>query len=591
MMKPRTTRCFLNLFFLTFLMPTFLAAQNDLAVGVRVNIDTALISASRTFTVTVYNEGHTTVTGVHLSTVFAAGLGSITSSTATGSYAANDWNIGTISAATDSVMLTLTTTVTGEGVQTLTAQIAAMVEADGDSSPNNNSFIEDDLKIGCLSVPIYYCDGATIDLTATATAGMTYEWYKDGVLITGATSQTYNIAAIGSYTYTATSGSLGTCSGSTCCPIIVRYLPTPNLATTPVSICNGSSTDLTARVTDNNGTTGTTTFYPTSADATAQTNALGSSTVSPTTTTTYYVRKNVTTNGYTCNDIKSIVITVHTVPDLATTPVSICNGSSTDLTARVTDNNATTGTTTFYPTMADATAQTNALGSSTVSPTTTTTYFARKNTSTSPSCSDIESIVVTVHTVPDLATTPVAICNGSSTDLTARVTDNNATTGTTTFYPTMADATAQTNALGSSTVSPTTTTTYFVRKNTSTSPSCSDIKSIVITVNTPVTAGTGTNPGNICQAGSGIATVSLASQLAGATTGGTWAQQSGTAVGSALNTSTGALNVNGLAVGTYVFRYTITATAPCPSDTEDITITIEACCKPDICLPVTVVRN
>ena len=418
MMKLRATRRFLNLLFLTFLVPTFLAAQNDLAVGVRVNIDTALISASRTFTVTVYNQGHTTVTGVHLSTVFTTGLGSITSSTATGSYAANDWNIGTISAATDSVMLTLTTTVTAEGVQTLTAQITAMVEADGDSSPNNNSLIEDDLTIGCLSVPIYYCDGATINLTATATAGMTYMWYKDGVLIAGATSQTYNITAIGSYTYTATSGSLGTCSGSTCCPIVVRYVPTPSLATTPVSICNGSSTNLTARVTD-----------------------------------------------------------------------------------------------------------------------------------------------------------------------------NNATTGTMTFYPTMADATAETNALSSSTVSPTTTTTYFVRKNTSTTPSCSDIKSIVVTVNTPVTAGTGTNPGNICQAGSGIATVSLAGQLTGATTGGTWAQQSGTSVGSALNTSTGALNVNGLAVGIYVFRYTITATTPCPSDTKDITITIEACCKPDICLPVTVVRN
>ena len=204
MMKLRATRRFLNLLFLTFLVPTFLAAQNDLAVGVRVNIDTALISASRTFTVTVYNQGHTTVTGVHLSTVFTTGLGSITSSTATGSYAANDWNIGTISAATDSVMLTLTTTVTAEGVQTLTAQITAMVEADGDSSPNNNSLIEDDLTIGCLSVPIYYCDGATINLTATATAGMTYMWYKDGVLIANANQYSLSVNSQGNYTVLVT---------------------------------------------------------------------------------------------------------------------------------------------------------------------------------------------------------------------------------------------------------------------------------------------------------------------------------------------------------------------------------------------------
>lgn len=583
----------LGLAFVALLFPFLASAQHDLSVGVTVNIDTANIGASRTFTVTVYNQGGTTVTGVHLSTVFTSGLTSVTGTPSVGTYAANDWDIGTISAATPSVTLTLTTTASAESVQTLTAQISAMVETDGDSSPNNNDLKEDDLKVGCLSVPIYYCDGATINLTATATAGMTYQWYKDAVLISGAVSQTYNITAIGSYTYTATSGTLGTCSGSTCCPIIVRYVPTPALTTTPISICNGSSTDLTLRATDGNSTTGTTVFYPTMADATAQTNALASTTVSPTTTTTYYVRKNVTTNGYTCNDIKSIVVTVHAVPNLTTTPVSICNGSSTDLTLRVTDANGTTGTTTFYPTMADATAETNALASSTVSPTATTTYFVRKNTSTAPICNDIKSIVVTVHAVPSLTTTDATICTGSNIDLAGQVTDANSTTGTTTFYPTMADATAQTNALASSTVSPTATTTYFVRKNTSTSPSCFDIKSLIITVNATATAGTGTNPANVCQAGSGIATMNLETQIAGETAGGAWSQIANGAptVGTALNTTTGALNLNGLAVGTYVFRYTVKPAAPCPTDTEDITVVIEACCPAVICLPVTVVRN
>jgi hypothetical protein len=243
--------------------------------------------------------------------------------------------------------------------------------------------------------------------------------------------------------------------------------------------------------------------------------------------------------------------------------------------------------------MADATAETNALASATVSPTTTTTYYVRKNTSTSPSCNDIKSIVVTVNTVPSLTTTDATICTGSNIDLTGQVTDANSTTGTTTFYPTMADATAQTNALGSSTVSPTATTTYYVRKNTSTTPSCSDIKSLIVTVNSTVTAGTVTNPANTCQAGSGIATMNLEGQLAGETTGGKWSQIANAAptVGTALNVNTGALNLNGLAVGTYVFRYTVKATAPCPTATADVTVVIEACCPAVICLPVTVVRN
>jgi Domain of unknown function DUF11 len=594
---------FLSIAVVAMMLPSFLFAQNDLSVGIRVNLDTANIGASRTFTVTVYNKGKTAVTGVRLSTVFTAGFTSVVGSTATGTFAANDWNIGAISAATDSVSLTLTTTVSGEGVQTLTAQISAMVEPDGDSAPNNNDLREDDIHITCVSVPIYYCDGSTVDLTATASfsgAGVTYQWYKNGGLLAGETNQTYRITSIGSYSYTATGGSIGTCSGSMCCPIIVRYVPTPTLVTTAVSICSGSSTDLAARVTDSNTATfalGTTSFYPTMADATAQTNALASTTVSPTTTTTYYVRKNVTTNGYTCNDIKTIVVTVNPLPTLVTTPVSICNGSSTDLAARVNDTNAATmgtGSIVFYPTMADATAETNALASTTVSPTTTTTYFVRKNTTSTPVCNTIASFIVTVHAVPTLVTTPLTICNGSSTDLASRVTDSNGSTsatGTITFYPTMADATAETNALASSTVSPTATTTYYVRKNTPTSPVCNDIESIVITVNATVTAGTGTNPANTCQAGSGILSMDLAAQIAGETTGGTWSQPSGTSVGSALNTTTGALNLNGLAVGTYVFRYTVTATAPCPTDTEDITVIIEACCPTNICLPVMVVRN
>ena len=405
---------------MALLFPFLASAQHNLSVGVTVDIDTANIGASRTLTVTVYNQGGTTVTGVHLSTVFTSGLTAISGTTSAGTYAANDWNIGTISAATASVTLTRTTTASTESVQTLTAQISAMNETDGDSSPNNNDLKKDDLKVGCLSVPIYYCDGATINLTATATAGMTYQWYKNGTLILSESNQTYTITAIGSYTYTATSGSLGTCSGSTCCPIIVRYVPTPALSTTPVTICTGSSTDLTLQVTD-----------------------------------------------------------------------------------------------------------------------------------------------------------------------------NNSTTGTTTFYLTLADATAQTNALASLTVSPTTTTTYYVRKNTSTTPSCNDIKSILVTVNSTVTAGTGTNPANICQAGSGIAPLNLDAQITGQTIGGKWSQIANAAptVGTALNTTTGALNLNGLAVGTHVFRYTVKATAPCPSDTEGITVIIEACCPAVICLPVTVVRN
>jgi hypothetical protein len=118
---------------------------------------------------------------------------------------------------------------------------------------------------------------------------------------------------------------------------------------------------------------------------------------------------------------------------------------------------------------------------------------------------------------------------------------------------------------------------------------CRPVQEIQITVSPLVSAGTATNPAPICQNGSGLTNIDLLSQLAGESTGGTWSQISGTAVGAALSGSI--LNPNGLASGTYIFRYTVTGIAPCPNDTEDVTVTIQTCCPPKICVGVTAVKN
>jgi hypothetical protein len=121
--------------------------------------------------------------------------------------------------------------------------------------------------------------------------------------------------------------------------------------------------------------------------------------------------------------------------------------------------------------------------------------------------------------------------------------------------------------------------------------SCRPAQEIKISVSPAVTAGTGTNPAPICQGGSGLANVDLFTQLAGEMTGGAWSQTAGASVGTALDTATGILNPNGIANGTYTFRYTVMGIAPCPNDTEDVMVTIQTCCPPKICLPITVTRN
>jgi SdrD B-like domain len=174
------------------------------------------------------------------------------------------------------------------------------------------------------------------------------------------------------------------------------------------------------------------------------------------------------------------------------------------------------------------------------------------------------------------------ICNGSSINLFAQA---SSVSGILTYSTDGINWLALNNPTN---LTPSVSTTYFVKD--SLIFGCFDVDTLQITVNQPVTAGTGTNPSAVCQAGSNLSNIDLFTQLAGETSGGIWSQTNGTAVNSALNTMTGALNINGLAAGSYVFRYSVTAVSPCANDTEDITITIQNCCPATICLPATIAK-
>jgi SdrD B-like domain len=115
----------------------------------------------------------------------------------------------------------------------------------------------------------------------------------------------------------------------------------------------------------------------------------------------------------------------------------------------------------------------------------------------------------------------------------------------------------------------------------------------VCTCLSPVNAGTAVaNPIILCQTATGLAPIDLLGQLNNEDTGGTWVQTGGVLVGGKLNAVSGSLNPNGLAVGSYTFRYTVTGTAPCPNATADVTVGIQQCCPPTIiCLPMTITKH
>ncbi len=252
----------------------------------------------------------------------------------------------------------------------------------------------------------------------------------------------------------------------------------PSITGRDTAICSGESVDLGTLL---NGDTIGTVGYGTTFG-----NYTGSQTVSPTSTTTYFVRDSAESLG--CVDTAQITITVSN-PSITGRDTAICSGESVDLGTLL--NGDTIGTVGYGTTFGNYT------GSQTVSPTSTTTYFVR-DSAESLGCVDTAQITITVSN-PSITGRDTAICSGESVDLGTLL--NGDTIGTVGYGTTFG------NYTGSQTVSPTSTTTYFVRDSAE-SLGCVDTAQIVVTVTAPFITGRDTT---ICS----TETVDLATLLTG----------------------------------------------------------------------------
>ena len=177
-----------------------------------------------------------------------------------------------------------------------------------------------------------YCSQDSVTLAPANTTDYTnFTWYGNSVApaneITAGTAASFNVdpTRLGNNTiYVTAPGGTFILTSEYATPagcatkndtLVINFLPVPDLAVVADTICQaaGESVDLATLATDNNGTTGTTAWYPTLSDAQAETNALASTTVSPASTTKYYIRKNTTATDATsapCYDIDSVSIEV-----------------------------------------------------------------------------------------------------------------------------------------------------------------------------------------------------------------------------------------------------------------------------------------
>ena len=409
------------------------------------NMDTQ--TASVNYTVTYNKALDSTIKSCCVPPLIPSNLTATPSSICVGSSAvlSATCSSGTLKWATD---LAFTTAVASTTVlPTVTTTYYARCENGGCNSPVASVIVTvNPIPATPTITPLVanICSGTSTSLTASGCEAGTVNWYIQGNPAIQATGNSYSASPTITTTYYATC-TIGTCVSLASSPATVTVLTapaSPSISVSDNSICVGSSVTLTAT-----SCTGTLNWFKDG-------NLIGTGLTlsdSPSASAVY----TATCNGsgaVSCSTPanSTLNVTVNPIPAVPTVSPSdtICAGSSVQISATGCTGNQVTSW---------SNGQTGANIS--VSPTATTSYTAQCVDPIS-GCSSAMSVAlkITVNqspsTPPSGTGNPPAICVGKSSILTAGV----CSVGTATWY---LDS-AMTTLLPSTTVSPITTTTYFV---------------------------------------------------------------------------------------------------------------------------------
>ena len=445
-------------------------------------------------------------------------------------------------------------------------------------------------------------DGSSSNITLSQTGGALgtgayWVWYTSGTYsLASRIDSTYSNDAslvISSPTtttiyYLRAEGNQAPCNNTSGSSVTVT-VNQPSIAATAVnasstSICRGTGITLT----QTGGSLGTGASWKWYSDNTFTTlvgtgsGSTASISVSPTVTTTYYVRAEGTTSpcaGTVSDNSVSVTVTVNQPSSAATavtaSSTTICNGTAITLS----ETGGTLGTGATWEWYSDN-AYTNHIGSGnglSVSPAATATYYVRAEGTASPCTVNVgnnaKSVTVTVRQ-PSVAATAVnasstAICRGTNTTLT----QTGGSLGTGAGWKWYSDNTFTTlvgtgsGATASLTVSPTVTTTYYLRAEGTTSPCTATISDNTINVTVTVTiapnAGTITGTNTICPNGT-------TTFVSNGDAGGIWV--SGTPAVATVNASTGVITPG--SVGSSLISYTVTGYGGCADATASRTVNV-----------------
>ena len=384
------------------------------------------------------------------------------------------------------------------------------------------------------SGPTTFCIGGSVTLTSSA--GSTYLWS------TGATTQSINVTAAGSYTVRITNAAGCQSVPSAATTVIVNALPVVN-AGTDRTIPNGTSTTINATVTG----AGPFTYSWTPSAQLVNASVEDPTTVNLTSTTIFTLT--ATSTATSCSNTDAVTIGISGGPLSSTptaTPGTLCAGATVQLAAAASGGS---GTYTYSWTSVPA-GFTSTAASPTVTPSVNTTYYVAVNDGFSTVNSNVS---VTVNALPSQPTItaegPTTFCSGGSVTLTSSL-------GSTYLWST--GATTQSIIV-------TVAGNYTVRVTNASG--CFSVSSSPVNIPVPPATPAAPTVGTITQPSFSVLTGSVV--LSGLPATGIWTLTRNDGI--TLQGSGTSRTVSGLQPGTYTF--TVTSDAGCTSlPTANITI-------------------
>ena len=337
--------------------------------------------------------------------------------------------------------------------------------------------------------PTTFCNGDSVTLTATVVTGFTYQWYNNGIAISGATATTLKVFTAGSYTFVQTNGAASS-SPSTPLSITVNSLPTATItAGGPTTFYNGSNVVLTS----NTGAGYTYQWY----NGTTLIAGATSSSYTATVSGNYKIK---ITNSFGCFTYATpITVSVNVVP----TPVIVPGGPSTFCAGSSVVLSITTYTGFTYQWYSNGVAIAGATSTSYTASAASNYTVIQTNGLVSSSVSVAST--VTVNTLPTSSITaggPTTFYQGSTVTLSAN-------TGTGLSYQWYQNGTTLITGATAATYVANTTATYTVVVTNANG--CSQTSNVIsVTANTiPTPIITANGPTTFCQGGTVMFTATV----------------------------------------------------------------------------------